>query len=151
MWSIESKGKQMKPHRVPPIVAPLSQSPSRRRTPTLGQTLRQARIAQRRSLLDVATRVQKADGTQLSPQYLSDIEHDHRRPSLHVLTELARVLGLEADFLLGRAKRAESVMREYLLAHPEQEKAVIAFFRIANVLHFEGWDQLRQLLRRGEI
>ena len=130
----------MKPRRLPPVTATLSQGPYRQRTSTLGQTLCQAQIQQRAALLDVATCVRKTDGTQLSPQYLSDIEHSRRQSSLHVLTEPARTLGLDEDFFLVRAKPAESVVREYLLAHHAQGKAVIAFFRIANALYFEAWD-----------
>lgn len=130
----------MKPRRLPPVTATLSQGPYRQRTSTLGQTLRQAQLQQRAALLEVAACVHKTDGTQLSPQYLSDIEHSRRQSSLHVLTEPARTLGRDEDFLLVRAKRAESVGREYLLAHHAQGKAVIAFFRIANALYFEAWD-----------
>jgi transcriptional regulator with XRE-family HTH domain len=141
----------MKLRRLPPVTATLSQGPYRQRMSTLGQTLRQAQSQPRAALLDVAACVHKTDGTQLSPQYLSDIEYSRRQSSLHVLTEPARTLGLDEDSLLVREKRAESVGREYLLAHHAQGKAVIAFFRIANALYFEAWEHLRPLLLSGKI
>jgi transcriptional regulator with XRE-family HTH domain len=57
---------------------------------TLGQALRQARQQQRYTLSRLAQRVQKPDGSPISPQYLSDIEHDRRTPSPMLLQALAR-------------------------------------------------------------
>ncbi len=114
--------------------------------PTLGQTLRQGRTAQHRSLLDVATHVYKADGTQISPQYLHALERDRRTPSPYVLAELARALRLDLDLLLGLAHRGEATVQTYFKDYPTQETEVIAFFRTARLLHFHDWTWLRQQL-----
>src|SRR5262245_49274485 len=69
-------------------------------TQQLGDVINEARRAQRWSLRQLAEKVKKEDGTPISPQYLNDIELNHRSPSTYVLRELARELALDFDKLL---------------------------------------------------
>lgn len=113
---------------------------------TLGAFLRQARLRQGYSLAQLARQVRKADGRPISPQYLYALEHDQRRPSAIVLEALAHALCVSSPLLLARAQRAEALVRTYLEAHPAQEEAFIAFMRLAHLMRFRGWHQLRDWL-----
>jgi hypothetical protein len=86
----------------------------------------------------------KEDGTSISPQYLFDIEVHHRVPAPHVLRELAHVLELDYDTLLVLAGAADTVVREYLEAHPQYTESVIKLFRAAQQQGFHDWDYLLQ-------
>jgi hypothetical protein len=66
-----------------------------------------------------------------------------------VLRELARILALDYDTLLAFAGAADTVVREYLEAHPQHTGAVIKLFRAAHQQGFEEWDHLRQRIERG--
>lgn len=126
-----------------PMLRPRAHAPS---VTTLGQRLRAARHAQKRSLLDVAKDVYKRDGTQITPQYLGKIEADDRQPSLEVLVGLAHALHLDTLELLRHSHGAEHVVRTYLRYYPAQEGPVIAFFHSALTQHFQAWEPLRQRL-----
>jgi transcriptional regulator with XRE-family HTH domain len=119
-----------------------------RMPPRLGEVIKQARQARRLTLRGLADQVSKEDGTPISPQYLFDIEVHHRVPAPHVLRELARVLALEYDTLLALAGSADTVVREYLEAHPQHTAAVIQLFRAAQEQGFEEWDRLRQIIAK---
>jgi transcriptional regulator with XRE-family HTH domain len=115
----------------------------------LGDVLNHARRARRLTLRRLAERVCKEDGQPVSPQYLNDIELNRRIPSTHLLYELARELELEADTLLRLAGLGETVMREYLDAHPAQAEEVIQLFRTAQQHGFQDWARLRKIMERG--
>jgi transcriptional regulator with XRE-family HTH domain len=75
------------------------------RTPrkkSLGEFLRDSRVARDRSLRDVAKHLG------ISPSYLSDIENDRRVPSEQVMTSLASTLQLDLDELMTLAGRLGS-------------------------------------------
>jgi transcriptional regulator with XRE-family HTH domain len=114
--------------------------------PRLGEVIKHARQTRRLTLRRLADQVMKEDGTSISPQYLFDIEVHHRVPAPRVLRELARVLELEYDTLLALAGSADTVVREYLEAHPQHTAAVIQLFRAAQEQGFEDWDRLRQII-----
>ena len=93
---------------------------------TLGSVLAAARKKLQLSLREVAERVKKDDGTPISPQYLNDIEHDRRIPSLDVLEGLAKVTKIAPDYLhflagsmpsdlKGRAVKEQEVVEAYKL------------------------------------
>jgi transcriptional regulator with XRE-family HTH domain len=115
----------------------------------LGDAINRARRAQRWSLRQLAERIKKEDGTPISPQYLNDIELNRRSPSLHVLRELARALELDQDTLLHLAGSAETVVREYFEAYPQQEEAVMQLFRTAEAKGFTDWEKLRKIIERN--
>lgn len=104
--------------------------------PRLGEVIKQARRARQLTLRRLADQVIKADATPISPQYLFDIEDHHRIPAPHVLRELARVLELDYDALLGLAGAVDVVVREYLEAHPQHTEAIIKLFRAAQQQEF---------------
>lgn len=66
---------------------------------TLGQFIRQQRIATGR------TQLETAEAIGISPSYLNDIEWDHRVPSMAVAVRIYQVLDIPPDviyFYLGR-------------------------------------------------
>src|SRR2546428_11729152 len=66
----------------------------------------------------------REDGTAMSPHVRSDIGVHHRVPAPHVLRELDRVLELHYDAILALAGAVDTVVREYLEAHPQHTEAV---------------------------
>jgi transcriptional regulator with XRE-family HTH domain len=56
-------------------------------------------VAQQLSLHTVAQRCTRLLGHRVTPQYLSNLEHDYRQPSLRVLRVLATVLTLDPTTL----------------------------------------------------
>src|SRR5919109_4333450 len=117
--------------------------------PRLGEVIKHARQARRFTLRRLADQVMKEDGTSISPQCLFDIEVHHRVPAPHVLRELARVLELNYDTLLALTGAVDTVVREYLAAHPQHTKAIIELFRAAQQRQFHDWDQLLQHIEAG--
>ena len=75
---------------------------------TLGDTLRDARLALGLSLREVARR------GNIAPSYLSDIEHDRRTPAEEVLHALAALLELDFDDLMAQAGRIGDDAERYL-------------------------------------
>lgn len=67
---------------------------------SLGQVVREARLAKKLTQRELAERVKKEDGTPITPQYLNDIEFDRRTPSEFVARTLAKALDLDPDFLI---------------------------------------------------
>jgi transcriptional regulator with XRE-family HTH domain len=114
----------------------------------LGDLINRERRAQRLTLRQLAEKVRKEDGQPISPQYLNDIELNRRVPSTYVLQELARELELSQDMLLILAGAGETVMREYLKEHPQQEEEVIKLFRAAQSRGFEDWRRLRKIIEQ---
>jgi len=64
-------------------------------TLALAHLLRQARQTQHLSLQALAQRCTRLGGRRVTSQYLSNLEHGHRLPSLPVLQVLATVLALD--------------------------------------------------------
>ena len=119
-------------------------------TQQLGDIINEARRARRWSLRQLAEKIKKEDETPISPQYLNDIELNHRSPSTHVLRELARELDLEFDKLLLLSGEGELVVREYLDAYPQQEEAVMKLFRVAEAKGFTDWGRLQKTIERDQ-
>lgn len=80
----------------------------------------------------LASRILKADGTPISPQYLNDLELDKRgAPPNYLLDRISEALGLPKEYLrfvAGRlpANLAENYHREH---DPETVKAAFEAFR----------------------
>jgi len=68
--------------------------------------IRTSRRELRLSQVELAGQITKACGNAISPQYINDIEHGRRVPkSDRMLTEFARVLGINLDWLYYLAGR----------------------------------------------
>jgi hypothetical protein len=117
--------------------------------PQLGDSRKQARRVRQLTLGRLAVQVTKEDNTAISPPYLFDIKVYHRVPAPHVLSELARVLELDAETLLALAGAADTVVREYLDAYPQHTEAVIKLFWVAQQRGFREWDHLWQRIEHG--
>jgi transcriptional regulator with XRE-family HTH domain len=98
----------------------MSNSPAR---PTLGQRIRDARVAAGLSLRELARRIERA------PSYLNDIEHDRRVPSEAVVLQLADQLALDADLLLAAAGRVGAGAEQYMQSNPT---AGVLFRRVSD-------------------
>lgn len=67
---------------------------------TLGQYIASERKKRGFSQKDLAARILKEDGKQISPQYLNDIELGRRHPSSdHLLQQFANQLAVDIDYL----------------------------------------------------
>lgn len=77
-----------------------------------GTAIREARISAGLTQRDLAAKIVQENGERgISPAYLNDIEHDRRRPSSsHILTEIARALRMDSDYLLLMAGQVPSEM-----------------------------------------
>ena|SRR5712691_8034719 len=106
---------------------------------TLGEVLRDARVAAGFSLRDLAKKLS------ITPSYISDIENNRRVPSEEVLTQLAAEFKLEFDDLMARAGRVGEDAARYLKQHPA---AGALFRRISDKRLPE--EKLRELLKQVE-
>lgn len=90
------------PPRPPRPIAPADPAPSRAREPLwrdlVGDVLRRERLAQERTLKDVA------DAARISMPYLSEVERGRKEASSEVLAAAAHALGLNLGDLLSLAQ-----------------------------------------------
>jgi transcriptional regulator with XRE-family HTH domain len=110
-----------------------------KKTDTLGEQIRRARVAESLGLRELARRVDK------SPSYVSDIEYDRRVPSEETLVALCEVLHLDFDALLSVAGRLGDDADRYL----REEPAAGMLLRRAQESKLTN-DELRQLIDRVE-
>lgn len=96
---------------------------------SLGQVIAEARKNKRWSLRELSDKVKKEDGSTVSPQYLNDIEHDKRTPSVSVIDNLAKELSLDRDYLGILAGSQPEGMKKY----PELAGQVAKAFRRGDV------------------
>lgn len=122
------------------------EGPSSQRVNTLGQILRQAREAQRWSLRQTAAQIRRPNGVSITPQYLHDLEHNRRHPSLHLVDELATVLHLDPLMLVVLAGKGPEVIQLYIREYPACATAVIRFFLLARQSGFAAWERLLPIL-----
>lgn len=106
---------------------------------TLGQQIRDARVAADLTLRELARRIERA------PSYLNDIEHDRRIPSEVVLRTIAAELKLDTDLLLAAAGRVGEGAEQYMRSNPT---AGVLFRRVSGA----GLDEqdLKRLLAQAE-
>lgn len=91
---------------------------------TLGSVITTARKAKGLSQKELAERVA------LSPQYLNDIEHDRRMPSSPgFVTQVAKVLSLDADYLSFLADTWPDSLRRQIKSADDFTRLVTAFRR----------------------
>jgi len=106
---------------------------------TMGEVIRDARLAADLSLRDLAKKLE------ISPSYISDIENDRRVPSEEVMVQLADTLKLNFNDLMARAGRVGEQAERYLKHHPT---AGVLFRRISDKRLAE--EELQKLLRAVE-
>ena len=118
---------------------------------SLGHVIAERRANLGLSLKDLGRLVHKEDGRGVSAQYLHDIERDRRTPSPHVLTGLARALGVDPYYLAAVAGQCPPEVTIYLREHPEAGPAVAAAFARARAAGFADWEMVgRTLASVGE-
>lgn len=106
---------------------------------SLGETLRDARVAAGLGLRELAKR---AD---IAPSYLSDIENDRRVPAEELLRSLASLLKLDFNDLMALAGRVGDQAERYLRKEPY---AGVLFRRLAEKRVPE--ERLKELLEEVE-
>ncbi len=95
---------------------------------TFGQLVAAERKKRGMSQKDLAARVLKEDRTPISAQYLNDIERDRRNaPSEHLITQFARELNLDSDYLHYLAGQIPRDVRERNLPQERVKEAMVAF------------------------
>lgn len=109
------------------------------RNKTLGDVIREARVALGLSLRDLAKQLG------IAPSYQSDIENDRRVPAEDVLRETARLLKLDFDHLMALGGRVGEKAERYLRRHPT---AGVLFRRISDSNLSE--EALRRLLDEAD-
>jgi transcriptional regulator with XRE-family HTH domain len=100
---------------------------------TFGRIIAEARKALGISQKDLAAKIRKEDGEQISAQYLNDIEHDRRNPpSEFMIEQFARHLKLSKEHLIAAAGMWPTDIREKLAgADPKAvEQAFTAFRKV---------------------
>jgi len=98
---------------------------------TFGEAVSVARKALGLSQRELAARVKKEDGEQISPQYLNDIERDRRSaPSQHLILQFAQVLKLEPDYLFALAQAwPMDILEKLERSSPERVQEAFSAFR----------------------
>jgi transcriptional regulator with XRE-family HTH domain len=106
---------------------------------TLGQVIRDARVAAGTSLREFAKKVG------ITPSYQSDIENDRRIPAEDVLKKIAGLLSLDFEALMALGGRFGENAERYLRRHPTAG----ALFRKLSETNAPE-DVLRKMLREAE-
>ncbi|HEV2160665.1 MAG TPA: helix-turn-helix transcriptional regulator [Stellaceae bacterium] len=97
---------------------------------TFGGAISQKRKQLGLSQKQLAARIQREEGGQISPQYLNDIEHDRRNPSSdHIIGEFARELSLKPDYLYVLAGRIPTRLRDLTFSEQQVDRLVAAAYR----------------------
>ncbi len=96
---------------------------------SFGQLIMDARKCQGLTQKEVAARIQKEDGSPISPQYLNDLERDRRNPpSPHFLRQFADVLRIDYETLVFAAGQYPEDLA-YHAEPPERVQAAFKAFR----------------------
>jgi transcriptional regulator with XRE-family HTH domain len=106
---------------------------------TLGQVIRDARVAAGQSLREFARNLG------ITPSYQSDIENDRRIPSEEVLKKIAGLLNLDFEDLMALGGRFGEDAERYLRRHPTAG----ALFRKLSETNAPE-DVLRKMLKEAE-
>ncbi len=94
---------------------------------TFGQVLTEARKQAGLTQKEVAERLKRDDGRAVDAPYLNAVEHDRRRPPPdHLIQQLAKIIGISADYLFYHAGRMPSELKGEV-EHEEVEAAWQAF------------------------
>lgn len=100
---------------------------------SFGKVISDARKELSLSQKELAERIRREeDGEPISPQYLNDIERDRRTPSSdHLVSQFAKVLKLEADYLHYLNGRMPPDVRDAKLSEKELVGVMKAFRKSA--------------------
>lgn len=97
---------------------------------TFGKTISDARKDLGISQKELASRIKKDDGTEISAQYLNDIEHDRRNPpSEEIIEQFADELKLDKDVLCLIAGTVPKDVQNFSKDNPEKAKDFFKAFR----------------------
>lgn len=97
---------------------------------TFGKTISDARKDLGISQKELASKIKKEDGTEISAQYLNDIEHDRRNPPAEEMIEqFARELKLDTDVLCLIAGTVPKDVQNLSREDPEKAKEFFKAFR----------------------
>jgi len=97
---------------------------------TFGKTISDARKDLGISQKELASRIKKDDGTEISAQYLNDIEHDRRNPpSEEIIEQFAKELKLDKDVLCLIAGTVPKDVQNLSKDNPEKAKDFFKAFR----------------------
>lgn len=97
---------------------------------TFGQIIREKRQELGISQKELASKIEKEDGSSISPQYENDIEFDRRdAPSEDMIRQYAKILGLHVDALLLAAGKVPDELRHFAARSPEKAQQVFQAFR----------------------
>ncbi|MBZ5694385.1 MAG: helix-turn-helix transcriptional regulator [Acidobacteriia bacterium] len=96
-------------------------------TKSLGQTIREARVAAGMTQRELAAKIKKQDGQPITPQYLNDIEFDRRTPTEFISDQIAKVLGLHAGHLVMMAGSLPAGIVREGISEEKAKEALKAF------------------------
>ena len=97
---------------------------------TFGNIISSARRAIGLSQKELAAKIKKEDGLQISPQYLNDIEHDRRNPpSEFLIVQMASVLRLSKDMLCLAAGTLPDDLKKLATTQPQKMEEAFKAFR----------------------
>lgn len=94
---------------------------------TFGSIIRDARTKKNMTLKELSLHIRKYDDLHISPQYIHDIEKNHRKPtSDYIIQQLALALDINSDALYFYAGKLPPDIRLMELS----EKEIIEAFQI---------------------
>ena len=118
---------------------------------TLGTAVRQRRNALGLTQRELAARVRFEDGRSISATYLCLIEHDLYKPRGHIITEFARVLGMNPDVFFYLVGKVPPDVCELDATNEQLEAAFEAFRRVLrDGCRRASHKPVRDLIPRGD-
>ena len=100
---------------------------------TFGEVIAAERKKRGLSQKDLALRVQREDGSTISPQYLNDIERNRRNPpSEELIEKFAGALEIEAEYLFYLAGQMPPELRDGNRSRENVNDAFVAFRKALN-------------------
>jgi transcriptional regulator with XRE-family HTH domain len=118
---------------------------------TLGRAVRERRMALGLTQRELATRVRFEDGHSISATYLCLIEHDLYKPRGHIITEFARVLGMNPDVFFYLVGKVPPDVCELDATNEQLEAAFEAFRRVLrDGCRGASHKPVRDLIPRGD-
>jgi len=97
---------------------------------TFGQVIAHKRKILKISQKDLASKIKKDDGAEISAQYLNDIEHDRRNPpSEPMIKQIAKELDIDEDYLFFLSGTFPADIQVLGQKNPEKAKELFRAFR----------------------
>jgi len=118
---------------------------------TFGKAVRERRKALGLTQRELATRVRFEDDHSISATYLCLIEHDLYKPRGHIITEFARVLGMNPDVFFYLVGKVPPDVCELDATNEQLEAAFEAFRRVLrDGCRGASHKPVRDLIPRGD-